>query len=191
MRHTLVALAAVCFLVASARGQGESREAKPLLVGVVDVSVVFKKYKRREALEKDVNATKEDFEKQAQQQQHELEALRSKLAGSEGKTDPHVPGELKHKLAAFKGWRDGAEERLKMDADWMVVAILSDMDAEIRRYAKEKGFDLILRANVTNGYGDDANKVVRAQAATLVAFADSLDVTDAIVERLNARQRAK
>src|SRR5437764_10898359 len=50
-----------------------------LKIGLVDIGVVFKRYIRKDDLEKEINARKDNYEKQGQEQAKALEGLRNNV----------------------------------------------------------------------------------------------------------------
>jgi Skp family chaperone for outer membrane proteins len=188
IRSFWIGLAVLGLVVAGARAEGEKREAKPLLVGVVDIGVVFKGFKKKDDLEKQVNATKSKYEAEALEQQAELEGLRTKIQRADDEDKPGLESELRAKVTAFKAQRDGWELELKREIERLTLAILEDIDNAVRVFAKENSFDLILKTD-SKGWGDERyqERIFRAQVTTVIYRSDSLDVTKEILERLNAK----
>src|SRR5277367_4625741 len=74
-----LALAGLLLASASFAQQAPKPEARPLLVGVMDIGIVFKGYKRKDDLEKMINAKKNGLEAQWQAEGAVLQTLRREL----------------------------------------------------------------------------------------------------------------
>ena len=187
-----IGLVALTCVLAVARAEGDKRERSPLLVGVVDLGAAFKGYDRKEDLEKEINATKRRFEEEAREQQAQLESFKAKVDRADADDRPKLDGDLRIKVATFKAEREEWERSLKLDIERMTVAILDEIEREIRAYGKANGFDLILKSD-SFVWGDERfqERVFRAQVVTVFHRDEALDVTKQVLERLNAKAKKK
>ena len=113
------------------RAEGEKREAKPLLVGVADLGVIFYKYSRKDDLEKEINAKinpkRDKFDGEAREQTAELDALKAKIRAAAAAEKPNLEAELRWKVADFKAVRDGWEAQLKADVERVLIPVLDEV----------------------------------------------------------------
>jgi Skp family chaperone for outer membrane proteins len=188
-RVCLVLAFAVGVVAARALGEGEERKPKPLLVGTVDVGVLFKKYERRDDLEKEINAERQKIESKFNELRSHVDEATKVLQG----TAATAPDYLEKKYAQRKlvdelnAFKDESDERLKTDVEKMTLATLDDIEEEFAGFGKKNGFDLILKAD-SAGWGDARfqEKIFRAQVGGVLQKDPTLDVTDAMAADLNA-----
>jgi len=190
-----VAALALGFFAAHAFAGAEEKKARPLLVGVVDIGTAFKKYERKDDLEKQINAQKESLEATGKKLQAEVEAARSALSGLTPGTDEYFAADIdfKRKLAALKATTDAFEGLLKHKVEQFTLQLLGEMDEIIKAYGDAKGFDLILKTD-TVSIGGEAfqDRLFRVQVTNVLYCRKAeLDVTGAIVDALNAPEHLK
>jgi Skp family chaperone for outer membrane proteins len=190
-RVCLVVAFAVGLVAARALGEGEERKARPLLVGTVDIGVVFQKYKRKDDLEKEINTLREGFEKEAAKQNADLEAMQKKLPQDRKSPEFRQQSlEIQQAMAKIRFERDQWDSKLKAEIERITGLVLDEIENEIKEFGKKNGFDLIFKTDNV-GWGDERfqERVFRSQVESLVYHKDSLDVTTAIVDELNAKKR--
>ena len=188
-RVGLVLAFAVGLLAARALGEGSERKPKPLLVGTVDLGVVFQKYERRADLEKEINDEKAKIASK-------FDELRGKV--DEGgralqKVAADAPDFLEKKYAQRKlvdelnAYKDESDDRLKARMENMTFTLLDDVEKETAAFGKKNSFDLILKTD-SAGWGDERfqQRVFKTQVTALLHKDPALDVTETIVAELNA-----
>jgi Skp family chaperone for outer membrane proteins len=188
-RASLILTFALGLVVARAFAEGNEPKARPLLVGVIDIGLVFKNYSRKDEIEREINATKAGYERQAQQQEKEIDE-KKRNAPSDPNSQEYRDWieDLKETGAVIKARRDRWEATLKAQVERVTVQMLEDIDAATNDYAKANGFDLLLRADSV-GWGDERfqERIFREQVRSVVYRERSLDVTAAITKLLNDR----
>lgn len=157
-------------------------------VGLVDIGVVFKRYKRKEDLEKEINARKEGYEKQGQEQRKVLEGLQNSLNLIKEGTDLYRQKrkELNLQMSQMKVIRDGWEEDLKFQIENLTLMILNEIENRVTKFGTDNKFDLIIKID-SQGWGDERfqERIFRAQVSSVLYFDKKLDVTDQVVALLN------
>jgi Skp family chaperone for outer membrane proteins len=159
-----------------------------LRLGLVDIGVVFKAYKRKDDLEKEINSKKEGYEKQAQAQEAILEGIRKNMSILDPKSDMYRQKnkELKLQVSQMKVIRDGWEEELKIQVENLTLMILNEIEDRVRKYGIDNKFDLIVKID-SQGWGDERfqERIFRAQVSSVLYFTPSLDVTQEVLKLLN------
>lgn len=169
--------------VASAQGA-----ASTLKIGLVDIGVVFKNYKRKEDLEKEINAKKNSYEDQAKAQETTLEGMRKALTLTQVGSDLYrqKSKEIKLQMSQMKVIRDGWEEELKIQVENLTLMILNEIEDRVKKFGTDNKFDLIVKID-SQGWGDERfqERIFRAQVSSVLFFSPSLDVTNQVLALLN------
>lgn len=159
-----------------------------LKVGLVDIGVVFKKYVRKDDLEKEINNQKTNYEKQAQQQAQVLDGLRQGLSLLKEGSDlwRQKKKELNLQVSQMKVIRDGWEEELKIQIENLTLMILNEIEDRVKKFGGDNKFDLIVKID-SQGWGDERfqERIFRAQVSSVLYFDQKLDVTDSVLKLLN------
>ncbi len=153
------------------------------------MGVFFKKYERKDDLEKEINAEREKIEAKYNELRSRVDEASKVLQGTATSAadyfeKKYAQRKLMDELGAFK---DESDERLKVDVEKMTLAMLDDMEQEIASFGKKNGFDLILKSD-SAGWGDERfqQKIFRAQVGGILQKDPALDVTEVMVAELNA-----
>jgi Skp family chaperone for outer membrane proteins len=159
-----------------------------LKVGLVDIGVVFKQYVRKDDLEKEINARKQDYEKQAAEQQKTLEGLRMSLQNYKEGSDMwrQKRKDMNLQVSQMKVIRDGWEEDLKIQIENLTLMILNEIEDRVRKFGTDNKFDLIVKID-TQGWGDERfqERIFRAQVSSVLYHRKELDVTPDVLRLLN------
>lgn len=187
----LGALAVICDrgrFSATARQPGESGNAANTDIAVLDVARVFKQNQRfaRDVaeLKKEVGHLDVEFRLRGK----EVERLQEQLAGSpSGSPERKKLGdELIDKKARIQADVEKQKAQLQQRETLLyrdVYLRVAELTAE---YAKEHGLRLVVRFNSGSIESTDRKAVLEAVNRGVV-FHDNLDISDAIIERLNAQ----
>lgn len=160
-----------------------------LRVGLVDIGVVFKSYKRKDDLEKEINSKKEGYEGQAKAQEQILEGIRNQMSLIVDRSSDmyrQKNKELKLQVSQMKVIRDGWEEELKIQVENLTLMILNEIEDRVRKYGTENKYDLIIKID-SQGWGDERfqERIFRAQVSSVLFFTPGLDVTNEVLKLLN------
>jgi Skp family chaperone for outer membrane proteins len=159
-----------------------------LRVGLVDIGVVFKAYKRKDDLEKEINSKKEGYENQAKAQEGILDGIRQSMRLMDPKSDLFRQKAKELKLAGTqdKVIRDGWEEELKIQVENLTLMILNEIEDRVRKFGTDNKYDLIIKID-SQGWGDERfqERIFRAQVSSVLFFTPSLDVTQDVLKLLN------
>lgn len=168
--------------------QGAKPEARPLLVGVIDVGVAFKEYKRKAALEAQVNEFKDELRRDLVAQHEKLQELRKGLDVGPSETDSYRvrKAEYLRRLKAYEVDQQTMEERLKARVESLTLRLLGEIEDMVKRIGDERGYDLVLKTD-TQGWGDEKyhERIFRAQVGAVLHFKTALDITPEVLRLLN------
>ncbi len=159
-----------------------------LKVGLIDIGLVFKKYQRKDDLEKEINALRESYEKQAQKQQDELDGMMKTMTLLKPDTDPwrQKKKEIKLLQSQIKVIRDGWDEELKIKVENLTLMILNEIEDRVKVFGEQNKYDLILKVD-SQGWGDERfqERIFRAQVSSILYHKPDLDVTNQVLALLN------
>ena len=185
----ILAVAVVASLAATAIAQNPGPQGRALVVGVVDLGVVFKGYKRKDELEKQVNAQKERLEKLAQSQRDALQKMRKDLdlLQTNSPTYRMKKYEILTAMKTAEVSAQQAEEELKAQVEGLTLQLLDEIEECVREYGKQNGYDLVLKID-TKGWGDERfqERIMRAQVSSVLYHDPKVDITNSIVAVLNS-----
>jgi Skp family chaperone for outer membrane proteins len=187
-------IAVAGILATSAVGQTSEPKARPLLVGVVDLGVIFTRYARTAEVAREITAERERMESKAVERQRQIDALRKEVdAAPEGTVAwRDKTAELKLAQKALDAMRAEADAIAKQRFEALTLQVIDEIDAGVQEFAKANGYDLILKTT-TKGWGETRlpERIYRAQVSTLVAYDPKLDVTAPLLEKLNDAESLK
>jgi Skp family chaperone for outer membrane proteins len=187
-----VTVAAVGLVIASVAVAQNNVPQRALAVGVIDIGVVFKNYKRKDDLEKQINAQKERLEKQAQAQREEIQKLRKNL----DLLDPNSAAfriekqKLLREMAIMEVNGKAAEEELKAQVEGLTLQLLDEIEQVVQEYGKANGYDLVMKID-TKGWGDEKfqERIFRAQVSSVLYHDAKTDITNSVLAELNKPAR--
>jgi len=136
-------------------------------IATVDLSRAFDEYERTK--QADSALEQEGNEKKAERDQRvaEIKKLKDEIDLLNEGARQEKQAMIDQKIAALQAFDRDVRDYLRGQRDEMVRDILQDIDAKIQDYGKEQGYTLILNDRV------------------LLYQDDGLDITDAIIQRLN------
>jgi Skp family chaperone for outer membrane proteins len=187
-------IAVTAIAVATATAQSLEPKARPLLVGVVDLGVVFTRYQRTVDLAREIDREKLAMVEKAQEQRRVLDTLRKDLDATPEGTVAYQDKAAAYKLA-LKGVEAMDQEAVKIAeqrAETLTLQIFDEIEESVRDFAKNNKYDMIVKTT-TKGWGKSSlpERIYRAQISTVVAYDPKLDVTEPILSQLNDAENLK
>jgi Skp family chaperone for outer membrane proteins len=187
-------LAVASVLAASATAQTSEPKARPLLVGVVDLGVIFFRYQRTAEIGREVDRDRDRMEARNREQRRAIEGIRKELdAIPEGtRAYREKAAELQVAQKALEAMRAESEVVVKQRFETLTLQVFDEIDAAVHEFAKANDYDLIVKTT-TKGWGEKGlpERIYRAQVSTVVAYDPKLDVTEAILGQLNDADNMK
>ena len=185
-----LAAALVALAVGSAVGSRVLSEATPapLRLGFIDIRKAFETYRKRTEVMQQLKKKSEDLDAALKQRFGQIEQETDKLATMNSGTDEYIDlaRRIKGEKAMFdvdkefKGRMLDAEQRKKN------ALVYKEISQEAAAYGQEHGLAAVLMyLPAETDFEQDLDMVVPTRA--VLCRDDQLDVTAAVVERLNAQ----
>lgn len=165
--------------------------APSLKIGVVDIGTLFKGYARKAVYEKEINKTRKAMKARvtlSHQKIKDCEELFAKLAPSERiAMRENYEARRSALMDRSKTLQSEMEAVLKSRVSAMTIAILKEIEKAVETYALRHGYDLVLKADGSRGFGEEtADEVIfRNQINTILFRNESSDLTEAVLQTLN------
>ncbi len=184
------------------QAQAQNRpKGQALKIGVVDIGDLFKKYKRKDTFEKDINDQRERLKKELEGEKKRLVKKRKEfdsLPFRKG-SEPWLRAREELKIAQFRWELKGErmQKGLRNEVEHNTLQILQELESTISVWGKSQGYDLILkidkakRAGAGGGAGGDLvehfqERIFRAQISDVLYYnQNALDVTQSVLRYLN------
>jgi len=171
--------------------QDAPKEKKPLKIGVVNLKHCFDKdrYERIQALDVELQALAAEYAKGVEGTRKKIENIRMQLEGltPELKSYWDKANELKQAEAELEFKRKYGKQQYLGRLVGLQVEVYTEITRIVEIYAKEKGYDLILRVDEPNlDKEKDLNSISQRISSRVILYhSATVDVTDAIVDLLN------
>ena len=171
--------------------QDAPKEKKPLKIGVVNLKHCFDKdrYERIQALDVELQALAAEYAKGVEATRKKIENIRMQLEGltPELKSYWDKANELKQAEAELEFKRKYGKQQYLGRLVGLQVEVYTEITRIVEIYAKEKGYDLILRVDEPNlDKEKDLNSISQRISSRVILYhSATVDVTDAIVDLLN------
>jgi|TARA_B100001964_G_scaffold175337_1_gene193100 Skp family chaperone for outer membrane proteins len=171
--------------------QDAPKEQKPLKIGVVNLKHCFDKdrYERIQALDVELQALAAEYAKGVEATRKKIENIRMQLEGltPELKSYWDKANELKQAEAELEFKRKYGKQQYLGRLVGLQVEVYTEITRIVEIYAKEKGYDLILRVDEPNlDKEKDLNSISQRISSRVILYhSATVDVTDAIVDLLN------
>ena len=147
--------------------------ADEVKIGYVDLATVFDGYDRTKESEKGLERKGEKKQQELRNRAAELSKLRESIELLSNEAREAKVEEIEEKSDQLQRLKTRSERKLLRERNELARDILRDIDRAVADYAKKNNFTLIL----------DQRSVVYVQ--------DAYDLTDQVLEALNARYAAK
>ncbi|MCO5169755.1 MAG: OmpH family outer membrane protein [Planctomycetes bacterium] len=170
---------------------------RALKVGVVDIGLLFRDYKRKDTLEQAVNQERERIKTELEADAEEIRRRRQQLdkAFTPG-TEPYniLRDEIKQAGFVYELKTERLQNQLKKRVEELTLQILDELNVTIRAYGERHGYDLILKSDREDGLEglqseltqQFQERIFRAQISDVLYFAQQIDVTDGVKSQLNS-----
>ena len=193
MRKTIIVLGTCLLLTATGRAADQVPLARDLRIAVVDISRVFNEYKRSVVMRKSLIDLMRSYSNRIKSQQRRMARGRAELKEYAAGTAEFLrkEEELRERLKEYRTLQK--EATAARNAEWvkMIKVLYDEIRSAVGAYAREKGIDLVIKQQSITDYSDRPGDVTREgmileiSRVTLLFHNASLDITDAIVKRLN------
>ncbi|MFC1706987.1 OmpH family outer membrane protein [Planctomycetota bacterium] len=167
-------------------GQSRSDDAQKMKLGVVDLGIVFKRYKKSAELEKRINEEKDELTAKLKEQKEITENIADEM-------DVLDPDSETYRLKAEKQAVEAARfEYMKRRLEYTIKRkwedynrrLLADIDAAVKAYGEDNGYTLILKME---GRELGEQKLIEIGLMSVLYYSKQIDITEDIVRVLNKR----
>ncbi len=170
--------------------QDAPKESKPLKIGVVNLKHCFDKdrYERIQALDTELQALAAEYSKGIRETQKKIENLQMQLEGlsPDMKAYWEKGNELKQAEAELEFKKKYGKQQYLGRLVGLQVEVYNEICRVVELYAKEKGYDLILRIEEPQLENDDLRSISQRITSRVILYHNAtVDVTDDIVDLLN------
>jgi Skp family chaperone for outer membrane proteins len=185
----LVAAAALVVGVLGASTLHSQEAPAPVRVGFVNLEKAFAEYRRVKDIEGEAKARIDAIGQSVRSEREEIESMLEQLQTLNPGTDEFeaLQRQIELRRYALKRDEDYARKRLGRRVERMQALVYREIVAEAQAYAEELGLGAVLSRNVLKeGFERNVDLDKLLTARTVLWADDSLDITDPVLERLNA-----
>lgn len=140
--------------------------AKEVKIGYINVLEVFDNYKKTESYDKQLEKLQDDKQKPFKDMAEDLKKLQDKMEMVKDSEKEALQKQLKEKATVYQKKEKEAFAELKGERDKKMKEIIDDINATVKKYAKEKNYDFILNETMVV-YGDDSTNITKTILDTL------------------------
>jgi outer membrane protein len=150
--------------------------------GYVNLDTIFNSYERTQDLQAGLDAQRQQEIAQMEEMRQNLEQMNKEyqaqemLLSEDAKKERQA--EINQKIKAYEDFRQSCSERMQSQLDSYTKQILDDIKAKIHEVAKRDGYVYIFHF--------DTSQVIDPAVVLLYAAPPAKDLTEVIVEELNA-----
>ena len=179
----------ITVLVYSPPGIAQSRPPATMKVGLVDLGVIFNKFKKKEELEKGVRTLKKSFDTEMKKQNKLIRQLDKDAEELEGKKLQELEDRIKLEIERRRIMKTRFEQILRKKLVDMALTLLDEINVEVSKYGKAQGYTVILKVdNQGIGPGQYREKIFRAQVQSILYHDGGIDITQPILKLLNGKK---
>ncbi|HOX39286.1 MAG TPA: OmpH family outer membrane protein [Candidatus Brocadiia bacterium] len=161
---------------------------RPIKVGIVHIERVFEKSKRWQDCDQKLRIMRQEGERNLKERQRKADLLKGQLDALDVGSEDYrkTTEELKRAVAEMKTEREVRMEALNRQYDQYLADFFFSLCTIVTEYGKANGFDMILRGQ-SQPKELEKRETLRVQMEwnDVLYWNDALDITDAIVEKMN------
>ncbi len=178
-------------LVSTAKAQ---QAAAPHKVALIDMSHVFKNYKKFDAMREGLKAQIGQSDKQAKAMAENIKAIQKELqSGTFKQGSPQYntrEKELIRLTAEFEAFRKNTQRELMRKESQIYKQIYIEVTGTVKKYAEHYNYTLVIRFNrdqIGGEDGENPQQIISGMNRQVVYFRGENDITDPIVNYLNSQ----
>ena len=170
--RTAAIIAAVVFLFSGIGHTAMAQGPAPVRIGVIDTEKILLNSNTGKAAMANLKKIQTDLETQVKARQQEIKDLQTAIHDSAGSLDKlaEMNAQLEKKTLELQRFQDDAQRQLTKKRDDMLASIDQLVMPAINAIGKEGGWTLIFRKFESG----------------LIFAADTIDITDVVIARLNS-----
>ncbi|MBL4846391.1 MAG: OmpH family outer membrane protein [Planctomycetes bacterium] len=202
---TLASITLVANVSAQQQPKKKPRQRRVLKIAVVDIGLLFQKYKRKDDFESAINEQRKRLKTELDGEYENLIKMRRELEKSSFRkgSEPWLREAEKVKLAKFR-WdlkKERMQSALKNEVEHNTLQILKEIKSSLGQYGRRHNYDLVLKTdNTERNLGDNERsdlvvhfqeEIFRAQISDVAYFHNSLNITKSVLIYLNTPANLK
>lgn len=193
-RQSMTTILAICLTVmlasiATLQGQ-QNAGAQPTRVAVVNVDEVFNNLAETRSIQAEIESQGEDLAREQQQRRDEIQNLENDYSilaeGSDAARE--VREQLESKLLDYEVWQQFTERKMQRERAMRVGQIYRKINMAVEQIAEREGYELVLFDEDLPDFRGAQNQqqvAARIQNRKVLHAADSLDISDRVLQRMN------
>jgi Skp family chaperone for outer membrane proteins len=177
------------FSIYASPGNAQGPAGSRMKVGLVDLGVVFNKFKKKAILEKDVRVQKKKFDTEMKKQNKFIRQLDKDAEELEGEKLQELEDRIKLEVERRRIMKTRFEAVLRKKLVDMALTLLDEINIDIAKYGKKHGYTVILKVD-NQGIGPNQyrEKIFRAQVQSILYYDGGIDITRPILKILNDKK---
>lgn len=174
----------ICFSVYS-----EDKPNAEKRIGVVNVSEVLNKYKKRADKEKDWKVDEDKITEKMKQKNSEIESLKQEYNNADDDLDrERISIELLKANKDLKFYAELNSERMQKEMGKATLEMIRDIRKTIQDYGEEKKYFLILQSRPINTKTSNLQEaILMINLSDVMYYNKDYDITDEIIKLINIR----
>lgn len=158
-------------------------------IGVVNVSEVLNKYKKRADKEKDWKVDEDRITEKMKQKNSEIEALKQEYNNADDDLDrERISIELLKANKDLKFYAELNTERMQKEMGKATLEMIRDIRKTIQDYGEEKKYFLILQSRPINTRTNNLQEaILMINLSDVMYYNKDYDITEEIVKLINIR----
>ena len=163
--------------------------AEGFKIGIVDLDVVFEKYKKKEDLAQDLQNREKEFKDEINKKRKEMIDLseETQLLDLGSETRRKNEDTLERKNVELEGYAKFAQRQVIKGYKTLVEQIYGEIVKKVEEIGESEGYDLIIKKQepeLNSGQLSDLN--INIGIRTVLYHSKAVDITAIVIERLNA-----
>ncbi|MEM9252045.1 MAG: OmpH family outer membrane protein [Planctomycetota bacterium] len=176
----VAALLLTAALASPAWAQGADR------IAVVDLRSVLERLDERQAVEAKARQAQQAAEAERATRLQEIESLRRDLLMLDGDARRAKEDEVVLRQAELEAFLKVQQNKMQRDAAAMIEGMRDKMEAAVEAVAKERGIQLVMTRSIQVTLPGPDGRPRQVPAPQVVWVAPEADITDAVIDRMNA-----
>jgi len=163
--------------------------AEGFKIGIVDLDVVFEKYKRKEDLAQDLQNREKEFKDEINKKRKEMIDLseETQLLDLGSETRRKNEDILERKNVELEGYAKFAQRQVIKGYKTLVEQIYGEIVKKVEEIGESEGYDLIIKKQAPElNSGELSDLTVNIGIRTVLYHSKAVDITAIVTEHLNS-----
>lgn len=185
-RHAFLLAMTIVLAFAAYAGAARAMRATPTAAAVVDLPRVIENLKEQQAVRADLTGRQEQLKQQLDAKRKAANSLQGDLDLLQAGTPAYSTkqSELDKAVIDLQVWGEFEGRKLRMEEQLQVEALLRKVNDAVARVAQDNGYDVVFFKGQQIGMQRDGQPA-QANLRYVAYAAESIDLTDQVVQRMN------